>query len=85
MASRPSLIERAGFRAVYTTGFGTAASLLGRPDIGLLTLSEMVDNTWRIAQVVEVPVVADADDGSPIPVMVQPSPSGFSSVRRWGI
>jgi hypothetical protein len=86
---------------VYTTGFGTAASLLGRPDIGLLTLSEMVDNARRIAQAVEVPVIADADDGygnpinviradaddgsSPIPVMVQPSPSGFSSVRRWGI
>ncbi len=79
------LIERAGFRAVYMTGFGTAASLLGRLDIGLLTLSEMVDNARRIAQAVEVPVIADADDGSPIPVMDQPSPSGFSSVRRWEI
>jgi 2-methylisocitrate lyase-like PEP mutase family enzyme len=46
------------------TGFGTAASLLGRPDIGLLTLSEMVDNARRIAQAVEVPVIADADDGA---------------------
>ena len=64
------LIERAGFRAVYMTGFGTAASLLGRPDIGLLTLSEMVDNARRIAQAVEVPVIADADDGYGNPINV---------------
>jgi 2-methylisocitrate lyase-like PEP mutase family enzyme len=36
------LIEAAGFPAVYMTGFGTAASLLGRPDVGLLGMSEMV-------------------------------------------
>src|ERR671915_1688717 len=44
-------------------GFGTAASLLGRPNIGLLTFSEMVDNARRIGQAVEIPVIADADDG----------------------
>ena len=64
------LIEKTGFEAVYMTGFGTAASLLGRPDIGLLTLSEMVDNTRRIAQGVEVPVIADADDGYGNPINV---------------
>ena len=57
------LVEEAGFEAVYMTGFGTAASLLGRPDIGLLTLSEMVDNARRIVQAVGVPVIADADNG----------------------
>ncbi len=57
------LIEQAGFPAVYMTGFGTSASLLGRPDIGLLTMSQMVDNARRIAQAVDVPVVADADTG----------------------
>ncbi len=57
------LIEEAGFAAVYMTGFGTAAGRLGRPDVGLLTLSEMVDNARRIAQAVEVPVIADADTG----------------------
>jgi carboxyvinyl-carboxyphosphonate phosphorylmutase len=64
------LIEKAGFEAVYMTGFGTAASLLGRPDIGLLTLSEMVDNARRIAQAVEVPVIADADNGYGNPINV---------------
>ena len=42
------LIEQAGFDAVYMTGFGTTASLLGRPDVGLLGLTEMVDNARRI-------------------------------------
>ena len=64
------LVEKAGFGAVYMTGFGTAASLLGRPDIGLLTFSEMVDNARRIAQAVEVPVIADADNGYGNPINV---------------
>jgi 2-methylisocitrate lyase-like PEP mutase family enzyme len=57
------LVEQAGFPAVYMTGFGTAASLLGRPDVGLVTMSQMVDNARRIAQAVDVPVIADADTG----------------------
>jgi carboxyvinyl-carboxyphosphonate phosphorylmutase len=57
------IIEQAGFPAVYMTGFGTSASLLGRPDVGLLTMSQMVDNARRIAQAVDVPVIADADTG----------------------
>ena len=57
------LIEQAGFRAVYMTGFGTTASLLGRPDVGLLSAAEMVDNAARIVSAVDVPVIADADTG----------------------
>jgi len=57
------LIEQAGFDAVYMTGFGTTASLIGRPDVGLLTGSEMVDNARRIVAAVDVPVIADADTG----------------------
>ena len=64
------LVEQTGFDAVYMTGFGTAASLLGRPDIGLLTFSEMVDNARRIAQAVKVPVIADADNGYGNPINV---------------
>src|SRR5712671_4549098 len=55
-------IERAGFEAVYMTGAGTAA-MLGYPDYGLVTLSEMVANGSRIAAAVELPVIADADTG----------------------
>jgi len=57
------LIEEAAFGAAYMTGFGSAASRLGRPDIGLMTLGEMVDNARRIAQAVDIPVIADADTG----------------------
>jgi 2,3-dimethylmalate lyase len=57
------LVEEAGFSAVYMTGFGSAAGRLGRPDVGLMTLPEMVDNARRIAQAVDIPVIADADTG----------------------
>lgn len=57
------LVEQAGFDAVYMTGFGTAAALLGGPDVGLLTGSEMADNARRICAAVTVPVIADADTG----------------------
>ncbi|HET6392754.1 MAG TPA: oxaloacetate decarboxylase [Blastococcus sp.] len=57
------LVEQAGFDAVYMTGFGTTASLIGRPDVGLLSGSEMVENARRIVAAVDVPVIADADTG----------------------
>ena len=52
------LVEQAGFDVVYMTGFGTTASLAGRPDVGLLSGSEMVDNARRIVAAVDVPVIA---------------------------
>ena len=64
------LIEEAGFSAVYMTGFGTSAGLLGRPDVGLVTLSEMVDNARRIVEAVDIPVIADADTGYGNPINV---------------
>jgi len=64
------LIEEAGFPAAYMTGFGSAASRLGRPDVGLMTLPEMVDNARRIAQAVDIPVIADADTGYGNPITV---------------
>src|SRR6516165_4780058 len=57
------LIEAAGLETVFIGGFGTSASLLGLPDVGFLTLSEMADAVRRMAQAVNVPVVADGDTG----------------------
>jgi len=57
-----TLIDRAGFAAVYMTGAGTSGSK-GLPDFGLLTLTEMVQNANRIDASVSVPVIADADTG----------------------
>src|SRR5215213_8136157 len=60
------LVERAGFPAVYMTGFGASASLLGRPDVGLLSFAE-------------VPVIADADDGYGNPLNVMRTVSEYEA------
>lgn len=57
------IAERSGFRAVYVTGYGLSASVLGKPDVGLMTMSEMVSRVAAIAETVSVPVIADGDTG----------------------
>ena len=57
------LIEQAGFGCAYMTGFGTTASLLGRPDVGLLGGAEMAGSARRLVQAIDIPLVADADTG----------------------
>jgi 2,3-dimethylmalate lyase len=64
------LVEEAGFPAVYMTGFGTAAARLGRPDVGLVTMTEMVDTAKRMNEAVSIPVIADADTGYGNPINV---------------
>ncbi|MBP2367952.1 isocitrate lyase/PEP mutase family protein [Pseudonocardia parietis] len=64
------LVERAGFDAVYMTGFGTTAGLLGRPDVGLLSGTEMAANAGRLADAVDLPLIADADTGYGNPINV---------------
>jgi carboxyvinyl-carboxyphosphonate phosphorylmutase len=65
------LVEAAGFDAVYLTGYGAAASLLGQPDVGLLTMSEMAYQARRFASAVNIPVIADGDTGFGNAVNVQ--------------
>jgi 2-methylisocitrate lyase-like PEP mutase family enzyme len=57
------LIEAAGLETVFLGGFGTSASLLGLPDVGLITLTEMAGAVRRMALRVGIPVVADGDTG----------------------
>ncbi len=57
------MICNAGFPAIYVTGFGVTASLLGRPDIGFITLDEMTNHVSRMARVVTLPIVVDAEAG----------------------
>ncbi|TMQ16784.1 MAG: isocitrate lyase/PEP mutase family protein [Candidatus Rokuibacteriota bacterium] len=57
------LVERAGFPAVYMTGYGTSASRLGLPDLGYAGLAEMADHARNLAAAVSIPLVADADTG----------------------
>jgi methylisocitrate lyase len=57
------VIAACGFEAVQVSGFGVAGSLLGRPDVGLVQMKDVLDVTWNVVQSVEVPVMADADTG----------------------
>ncbi len=57
------LVEAAGFAAVYVTGSGLSMSRLGAPDVGLVSFAEVLDQVRRIADVVQIPVLADADTG----------------------
>jgi methylisocitrate lyase len=57
------VIEAAGFEAIQVSGYGLAASLLGKPDVGLVQMKDVLDITWNIAQAVEIPVMADIDTG----------------------
>src|SRR5438552_1892903 len=61
------LVEEAGFPAVYMTGFGTAAALLGRPDVGLLTMSVMVEIAAVASRLGDVPLLFNWAEGGKTP------------------
>ncbi len=56
-------VEQAGFEAVYMTGNGVSASLLGRPDVGLIDLTLIASHARRVAACVDIPLICDADTG----------------------
>lgn len=57
------IIEQAGFRCCGLSGYGVSAALLGKPDVGLVTLTEMAMVARHVASAVRIPVLADADTG----------------------
>ena len=57
------VIESAGFEAVQVSGFGLAGSLLAKPDVGLVEMKDILDQTWKIIRAVGIPVMADIDTG----------------------
>jgi len=79
------LVEEAGFPAVYMTGFGTSAALIGRPDVGLLTMTEMAGNAGRIAACVDIPLIADADTGYGNPLNVIRTVGAYEAAGAAGI
>ncbi len=64
------IAEHVGFEAMFQTGYGSSAALLGMPDFGLLNSGETVDNAMRIIRAVKVPVLVDADTGYGNPLNV---------------
>lgn len=57
------LVEQVGFKAVYVSGAGTSVAMLGLPDLGFMTLNEIIWNTRNVAKAVNIPVIADANTG----------------------
>ena len=57
------VVESAGFAATQISGFGVAGSLLGKPDVGLVDMKDILDITGHIARAVSIPVMADIDTG----------------------
>lgn len=65
-------VQKAGFKAFYMTGNGAMASLLGKPDLSLATMTEMVTRAHQLAACVDIPLLCDADTGY----------GGLGNVRR---
>ena len=83
-ALHAKIAESVGFDAVYMTGAGTAAEK-GFPDVGLLTMSEMVGNAKYIANAIGVPVICDADTGYGNPLNVQRTVREYEAAGVAGI
>jgi 2-methylisocitrate lyase-like PEP mutase family enzyme len=64
------VIADLGFEALYVTGAGVTNTMLGMPDMGLLTLSELAGQVQAICEAVQIPVVVDADTGFGGPINV---------------
>jgi 2,3-dimethylmalate lyase len=79
------LAEQSGFSAVYMSGSAVTASLLGQPDIGMITQTEMVEQARRIVEAVEVPLICDADTGYGNPLNTRRTVRLFESVGVAGI
>lgn len=71
------IIQFCGFEAVYMTGFGTSVSMLGLPDVGLISSEEMIRNARNIVDIVNIPVIADADTGYGNAINVRRTIKGF--------
>ena len=83
-ALHAKIAESVGFEAVYMTGSGTAAER-GFPDVGLLTMSEMVANAKYITGAVSIPVVCDADTGYGNPLNVRRTVREYEAAGVAGI
>jgi methylisocitrate lyase len=64
------IAEKVGFDAIFQTGYGSAATLLGMPDYGFLNAGETIDNARRIIRAVSIPVIVDVDTGYGNPLNV---------------
>jgi 2-methylisocitrate lyase-like PEP mutase family enzyme len=73
------LIERAGFRVTFMSGFAVAAARLGVPDTGLISYGEMVDQGRNICGAVSIPVIGDGDTGYGNALNVKRTVQGYAA------
>ncbi len=79
------IAQKAGFEAMFQTGYGTSAALLGMPDYGFIGPSETVENARRICKSVSVPVIVDADTGYGNPLSVWKLVNELEAIGASGI
>ena len=79
------IAEKVGFDAMFQTGYGSAASLLGMPDYGFLNAGETIDNATRIIRAVDSPVMVDIDTGYGNPLTVWKLVRDLESIGAAGI
>lgn len=79
------LVERAGFEAVYLSGAGVSYTHLARPDVGLVTLDEMLRRAEAICSAVNIPVLADGDTGFGNAINVQRTVRAYERAGLAGI
>ncbi len=79
------IAQKAGFEAMFQTGYGTSATLLGLPDYGFIGATETIENARRICRAVSVPVIVDADTGYGNPLSVWKLVAELESAGAAGI
>ena len=79
------IAQKAGFEAIFQTGYGTSAALLGMPDYGFIGSTETIENARRICKAVSVPVIVDADTGYGNPLSVWKIVNELEAIGAAGI
>ncbi len=79
------LVEQAGFDAAYVGSYATSAARLGQPDVGIVTLNDMVDHASAIVDAIDIPVLADAENGWNIAPNIWRTVSAFEKAGVAGI
>ena len=79
------ILKQAGFKVIYMSGSAVTASLTGMPDVGLLTMTEMVNQSRNIVNATDLPVICDADNGYGNPINVIRTVKEYEGVGVAGI
>jgi 2-methylisocitrate lyase-like PEP mutase family enzyme len=80
-----TLIQASGFAGVYLSGASVSMALIGHPDLGFTTMTEMADQVARITSVIDIPLVADADTGFGNPLNVQRTVAAYQRAGVAGL